>query len=338
VREIGFSTLSRDIYSFVLVDANVDGADPYYQEVRNQLNDINIRFAVLHPNKDVAHPFMKQILENSIPLPAKVLIAPDGRMLVLNEYNLMDALNILKVSPLREKVRCEFIDVFAVVLWFEGDNTQKNRVVEAEMFSNCEQISNIMAHMPKEVKKKPLVIRVSKDDFQKEKILMWALGVDEKFTEPKAFVLYGRGRIMGDAISSASILEGNLFKLMSMIGADCECGLNRNWMLGNQIPLMWPQETRQELTNELGFDVDNPMILAEMSRILAKEVNVEQAEGISYGPESIDLNKAFNKLPKIPYEEETKSGIVPMWSWYLIAFLVFILAFGIFLFLRNLNK
>jgi hypothetical protein len=338
VREIGFSTLSRDIYSFVLVDTNKNISDKYFQQISEQLNDINIRFSILHPQKDATHPYAKQVLEELIPLPAKVLIAPDGRMLVLNEYSLPDILDILIDSPLRKKMRYEFNDVFAAVLCIEGKDQQKNRTAETELRANCEQISEMMPLMPKEVKKKPLIINVDNEEFHREKILMWALGVEKISTEPMAFVLYGRGRIMGETVDYSSIKEGDVFKLMSMIGLDCECGLDRKWMLGKQIPLLWTKKIRQRLTSELGFDVDNPMVLAEMSRILAKEVNSDQTGKISYGPESIDLNKAFNQLSVISQTEEKKSENMPMWVWVITFFIACILVLGVFLYIRNLKR
>ena len=78
---------------------------------------------------------------------------------------------------------------------------------------------------------------------------------------------------MGEKVNAGQIREGLLYKYMSMIGADCECGLDRKWMLGKQIPLLWPSVSRQTLATNLGFDVDNPMLLSEMSMILAKETN-----------------------------------------------------------------
>ena len=118
---------------------------------------------------------------------------------------------------------------------------------------------------------------------------------------------------MGEALNYDQVMDGGLYKYMSMIGADCECGLDRKWMLGHQIPLYWPVETRQYLTNLIGFDVDNPMILAEMSRIMAKETLSDASGSVAFAPESIDLDEVFgSKAPAAEIEEtevtENKSG------------------------------
>jgi len=189
--------------------------------------------------------------------------------------------------------------------------------------------------MPKEVKKGPTAIFISQEKSLQEQILLWSLGVKERPDEPMAFVLYGRGRMMGDVISMASVQEGQLHNLLLMIGADCECGLDRKWMLGSQIPMLWDEESRQQLQNEVGFDVDNPMILAEMSRILAKETKPELAGDIGFGPDVIDLNNAFE------IGDRPVGGLENKKLWYLIwigvGILILILVFGVWLYYRNIN-
>ena len=109
-------------------------------------------------------------------------------------------------------------------------------------------------------------------------------------------------------------------------------------MLGNQIPLLWPSESRQLLANDVGFDVDNPMILAEMSRILAKETNPDVAGDVGYGIEVIDLNTAFNEIPEIDYDEtESDQKTNPAFLIFL-SFTVAIIAIGVFFFYRNKNR
>ena len=143
---------------------------------------------------------------------------------------------------------------------------------------------------------------------------------------------------MGEAVDAQKVIENRLYKLMSMIGADCECGLDRRWMLGNQIPLLWPSESRQLLANDVGFDVDNPMILAEMSRILAKETNPDVAGDVGYGIEVIDLNTAFNEIPEIDYDETDSDQKTNPVLLIFLSFTVAIIAIGVFFFYRNKNR
>ena len=147
-----------------------------------------------------------------------------------------------------------------------------------------------MPLMPKEVRYPPMVIHLSKEDMAAESLLLWSLEVAHNEATPQAVILYGRGRLIGEKLSFDQIKKNLTFKALSMIGADCECGLDRKWMLGAQIPMLWDASCRNNLAKTLGFDVDNPSILAEMSRIMAKEVVVDNKLGVGYGLESIDLN------------------------------------------------
>jgi hypothetical protein len=142
---------------------------------------------------------------------------------------------------------------------------------------------------------------------------LWSLGIDRIPDEPLAFVLYGRGMIIGEALDYKQILEGGLYKYMSMIGADCECGLDKKWMLGSQVPMLCDKNSKQYLAELLGFDVDNPMILAEISRILAKETLSDATGSVAFAPESIDLDEVFGKAkeiksPDITTEPENKTN------------------------------
>ncbi len=342
VREIGFSTLSRDIYALVVIDQNADAADAYYQNMRKKLEDSNISLSVLNPKTDAEHPYVIQVKASKIHLPARVLISPDGRMLELNiDGNFADVLDEILDSPIRQRLRRDFVDVFSVIIQVDGKEDAKNKEVATQIKNDCHRIENIMPYMPKKVKNGPMSIRISESDFEKEKILLWSLGVESVPDDPVTFVLYGRGRIMGETLEMAAISDGKLYKFMSMIGADCECGLDRKWMLGNQIPLYWPAESRQQLADEVGFDVDNPMILAEMSRILAKETQANVAGEVDYGIEVIDLKTAFkDDVPEISYDKETtmvghsSSPVVLI----VLGIVGIVLATGIFIYYRNKNN
>jgi len=304
VREIGFSTLSRDIYSLVVIDKITSTTDQKWNRVRDTLEDSNIRLSILHPEHDAENPHVKEAISNESPLPAYLLIAPDGRMLELGKGEVSEIVDRVVNSGIRNRLRNDFPEVFSVILWIEGKDEMNNTEAGQSIMGDCKRIKSIMPYMPKEIKNGPVSIRISTGEFQREKILLWSLGIEEQPEEPVAFVLYGRGRIIGEVVNAGEIREGMLYNYMSMIGADCECGLDRKWMLGKQIPLLWPTMSRQTLASNLGFDVDNPMILSEMSLIMAKETNPELIGDVSFGIETIDLDSAFDQVPEILYDKE----------------------------------
>jgi hypothetical protein len=338
VREIGFSTLSQDTYSLVIIDENANASESKWKEFHNQLAVANIKLVILHPEKDGEHPFVKKAISKKHKFPVSLLIGPNERMLRLNSDPIADMMDEVLDSSIRHRLRSEFSDTFCVIIWIEGKDISLNNEIENIIEKECEQIENIMPHMPKEVKIGPVSIRIDNERMQKEKVLLWSLGIDEPPDEPRAVVLYGRGRMIGEMVQTSSMRTGMLYKYMSMIGADCECGLDRKWMLGSQIPLLWSAENRQQLANEIGFDVDNPMILAEMSRILAKEVNGNISDEVGYGIEVIDLNEAFDHVPEMSYENQESDESLNVMIISLGFIIVIILGTGTYFYFRNRNS
>ncbi len=339
VREIGFSTLSQDIYSLVIIDKAENASDIKWQTFHHQLAEANIKLVVLNPDNDHESPLLKKAKAENIAFPARLFIAPNGKMMHMNAGPTTELVNKVLDSSLRRHLKNDFTDTFCVIVWVEGTEESLNTKVEDIVDKECDKIKNIMPHMPKEVKNGPVSIRIHQEDFQQENVLLWSLGIEEPPKEPVAFVLYGRGRMIGEVLSSSSISDGMLYKYMSMIGADCECGLDRKWMLGRQIPLLWPMENRQQLADEIGFDVDNPMILAEMSRILAKEVNANNSSGdVGYGIEVIDLNEVFDQVPEMSYENKEKEGSLSLVYISLAGMAIVILGTGGYFYFRNRNN
>lgn len=339
VREIGFSTLSQDIYTLAVIDENTNPNDSFWEGYHRQNKDCNIRLEVLNPAEEKGHPVVSTAIEKGIAFPATVLVSPDKRIFQFEESDFSKIYSKVKDSFLREKMRAIYPEVFAVVFWVNGKDSEKNKQAKIKILQECDAIGNVMPSMPKIVKKKPVLMEIMADDFQYEKLLLWSMGINSVPEEPKAFVLYGRGRIMGDELSFQQIMDGGLYKYMSMIGADCECGLARKWMLGHQIPLYWPLETRQQLAELIAFDVDNPMILAEMSRILAKETLRDASGSVAFAPETIDLDEMFgaSEKPQIQQEIEPENKSVKILWITLIGLVVLVLTGGIILLFRKRN-
>ena len=55
---------------------------------------------------------------------------------------------------------------------------------------------------------------------------------------------------------------------MLVIGADCECGLDKNWLQGTMLPMLWDKKTLGRITKNLGFDPENPLIKIEINQIM----------------------------------------------------------------------
>jgi hypothetical protein len=338
VREIGFSILSQDIYTIVVIDESAKPNDKLWKEFHAKNRDCNLRLEVLSPIFDLEHPIVKGAKKQGLEIPATVLVAPDGRIFPFEGNDIKEIYNKILDSPLNVKLRNVLPDIFAAVIWVEGKNLEQNSLVRKKIKQECDAIENIMPGMPKVVKEGPLEIGITTNDFQNEQLLLWSLGINKIPESPIAFVIYGRGRIIGDTLSYTQIEEGSLYKYMSMIGADCECGLDKKWMLGNQVPLLWDKISRQHLAKLVGFDVDNPMILAEMSRILAKESLSDETGSVAFAPEVIDLDKVFeitSNPPKVHEKQiiENKSSKALIYT--LVALFVMIISVTSFLLFRK---
>ncbi len=337
VREIGFSTLSRDNYTLVYLSENLK-QNNLYPDFKNRLIDSNISFLLLDPEKDKTHPAVLAAKAAGLKTSAVILLAPDGRILSFESTDLDAIINKITNSPIIEKLLNNFHDRFAYTILIEGKNSEKNRKALGMLEQACNNISNRMPNMPKQVKNGPSLISISQDLFDEERILLWAIGIEEVPEDPLAFVIYGRGRIIGDILTYDEIMDNRVFQYLAMIGADCECGLDRKWMLGNQIPMDWPKEIRQKLTDELGFDVDNPMILAEMSFILSKDPIEGAGSDLSFAPNELNLDDLYQADKNEPgvIEVQKKRAPGPLLIILLISGLILIT--GMIIFLRRIKN
>jgi len=338
IREIGFSSLSKVSYVLYRIDANSSFIP---KQQMDGFSDSNVKMFGLSVKEDKTNSVIQFALKQDLSMPAYVLAAPDGRMIALEGDSFKNTIETATLlSPARKQLIAEMPASYAAVILIEGRGAAENSIASAKVLEACERIESIMPHMPKLISKGPKMILVSNEQFEEEKVMLWSLGLDTIPEHPTAFIVYGRGRIMGDSINYSEIQKGTVYKLLSIIGADCECGLDRKWMLGYQMPLDWPSETRQTLSDILGFDVDNPMVLTEMSRILAIENSlIADPDGISFEPITIDLEMEFNDVPEIEHMDEPSEHIENISASSIIIYsllaTLFLIGIGAFLVLRK---
>lgn len=341
IREIGFSTLNKVNYVVYRIDENTQA---FSKQLEQSFSNSNVKTYALGLNEDNDSPIVAFARQQNLSFPAYVLKDKSGRMLALSEAEYKNNLkSSILSSPVQQHLLKHLPESYGSVLLIEGSNAEENKVAKETILKTCERITNIMPNMPKQVNIGPDLITISHNQFQEEKVLLWSLGIEGKPTQPLAFILYGKGRIMGEKIDFEAIEKGDVYKLLSIIGADCECGLDRKWMLGYQVPLDWPNTTRQGLSDRLGFDVDNPMVLTEMSRILAIENRKPvDPDGVTYEPVVVDLDDQFDDIPEVEQNEQPKetdvveenSGMV---IWYSLIVLLVIIGVSTFVMVKKKN-
>ena len=300
VREIAYSILSQTKFTFVIIDKQQSPESAVIRELSAYDKLSNVNVVVLNESEDGAHPFVELATSKGLDFPAYFILAPNNDILSLHEGSTLKSAELKSLfhqqvlnSPVRDELLTNCHASFARVLLLESDDEAMNHQAAEVITENCRQINDLIPMMPKEIRIPPTILRVPRSTVTDEKVFLWSLGLDSLTAEPRAVVLYGRGRLMGRPIGYQQILEGLTYKYMTLIGADCECGIDRKWMLGRQALLKWDATASQQLATEVGFDVDSPSILAEMSRIIAKEVEEENVNTISFGPENIDVDHAF---------------------------------------------
>lgn len=325
IREIGFSTLSKVTYVLYRIDEN---SSFFPKQLEHNFAESNVVGRGLNLKSNEDNPIIKFAKDQKLMFPAYVLAAPDGRMIELSKK---DILNNALSSPVRKQLLNYLPEAYASVILIDGKNISENQFASELINKTCKRVENIMPNMPKQVDVGPNMIQISNEEFEREKVLLWSFGIYEIPDQPMSLVVYGKGRIMGEKISYTQINEDVVYKYLSIIGADCECGLDRKWMLGYQMPLNWPKPIRQNLSNTLGFDVDNPMVLTEMSRILSIENKVaSDPDGISFEPLVFDLDKEFGDVPEVQHSEsdQTENDEIDSGKWVLYSLLIFIILTG----------
>jgi hypothetical protein len=186
------------------------------------------------------------------------------------EEDLRRTLEGVVVSPIREEILDHIISSYGVVVMAEGTSETQNRQASEMIADVLNQIEVSMATAPKPVGASPCVLVVKKSDFDREKVLLWSLGIEGFEEEPQAAVLFGRARKIGGVLRGGDLSKDRLMEVLSVIGLDCECGLDRSWMEGTRIPLRWDSSVQAKASKSLGFDAENPMARMEITQILTR--------------------------------------------------------------------
>jgi len=283
VRDVGSVDLGYDSwYIFGFFDKQTaDGVVSGFKEVvSSKLSDTNVLNEIINVDESQAHPAMELVTRHSIDsYPAVVFAGPEQRSRVIKigktaetvAGTLGAAIEHLIGSPKREEIRQAAVTTYGVVLLIEGRDAEENKSAVTAAQAAAKTIGDNMNYLPKQIDKPPLVVTLEQKEFEREEMLLWFLGLEGKeIVRPHAAIFYGRARQIGPVLKPEEVTEDILTNILSIIGADCECGLDRRWMEGVMFPAKWDPKMRAELAKSLGFDPDNPMVKMEISMILRK--------------------------------------------------------------------
>ena len=339
VREVGFvDIVPQSYYLYCYVDDQTEAGviSVFNQIVFAHFIDTNVESEVINISQFSSHHAAKYIEEwGAEKLPTVVLVSPDDTSIAFplpsNKDGIWNLVERIIRSGKRDQILEAIIQTYGVVLFVEGKNLVENQKANSAIRLAIARVKDKMVEMPKPVNELPKVITLPYQQRDQEKNLLWSLTREIEL----------RG----------SPSTGGLVKTLLLIGADCECGLDRSTVLGTMIPLKWDRSMQSNLVEKLGFDPENPMIKNEISQILFEipafpgqdtfeDPLLGYAEfAVTFGSESaIDLVEKGSHSPIDSNVSESSDSVTPpVWlSLIVVIFLgIAILNSGILVFLRN---
>ncbi len=281
VRDIGFVDLDTEPYRlFCYVRHEMPAADVVRlrETADGILRETNLRFEIIDVDQQRDHPAMTHLKAvSTITFPTARLISPDGQVLpvVLTkagkrlDETLTSALEGLVSSPTRDTILRTVSGAFGVVLFIPGEDVGQNTRGLTSITNAIEQIRGEMKALPKAIAEPPALIVLDGASLEREKVLLWSLGLETAAdAQPRVALFYGRARWIGPLMKGVEIAERNVAGIFSLLGADCECGLDISWTQGTRLPVRWSEALHGQVTRALGFDPESPLVKIEASRIV----------------------------------------------------------------------
>ncbi len=314
VRDVAMVDLADPHYVLCLITKGELGAslaDSLTNAVSPILIDSNVEFRLFDADQQLDSPADASIhsaLESLdiTSYPTIVMLAPDGRALELPLMNdgqppadapiqiagLRKLLRSAISSPRREELLHYLLRGHSVIMLVDGPDATENQRAISWIEDAIARVHDALPTMAKPIELPPRMIRLSPEEAKRETVLLWSLGVDLAHNvrtgeTPVAQIalLFGRGRKLGPVLRIPGSRQQDLWRSLGVVGSDCECGLDRSWMQGPMIPHVWSTEDEDEAVAALGFDPGNPLVKAEISRILARSpLQSKQAKQSSEEP------------------------------------------------------
>ena len=279
VRDVGFVDLGDSRYKlhvFVSGEESPAAKATLERLCKAQLLDVNADVEFVDPDAETEVPAHRLLREMQIQeFPAMVLEHPDGQTLKFGFKGVFDevaapVVETVVSSPLRNRILEQVLRRYCVVVLVEGPKADENARAAQAIRDAFKVIERGFDAMPKAVGDLPILLTVKAATREQERVLLWSLGIETNLQMPSAAALFGRGRRIGPVLDGADISKDSMLGILANAGESCECDLDRSWMRGPRIPLRWDADTRQQATELLGFDPENPVVKSEISGILSK--------------------------------------------------------------------
>lgn len=311
VRDIGFVDLNHSVYRLhvFLGQEHTDLGEDVQRVLLDGLDRTNVV-------GERVLPWTKEGPDRPERLPAVVLVSPRGQSLTLPldtpGRTVLESLSELVTQLTRSEFRANLLaqtsEHFAVVLLIESGNADENQQAALTAETACMQLAQQMTFMPKPVKSPPVLVRLSSEDAAQQRVFLWELGTDPD-NGPHVAILYGRLRTMGPVLKGADITQETLTAYLAVIGADCECDLDRQLLHRPMLAHHWPRPLYEAMTESLGFDPEHPEVKMEISQILAAHgpggTEELQVPDVTFGYEEVVIGEVPEVLETAPVDVES---------------------------------
>ncbi len=312
VRETGFVDLGTERYFvFYYVTRNTPRAEVtvFEKAAEEAFHDSNVVSQVIRADRTDEHPALKYLDRSLLPsLPGAVVVSPEEMTRVLampkkGEPLRPALLREVVDSPLRQRIVQRLARTYGIVLFIEGPDAEANRKACVAAEAAIKAVERQMRFMPKPIARGPSLLTLEYGSRDREDMLLWSLGLGPGSpVAPCAAVLYGRARRIGPLLKGDEITEQVLYNILAVVGADCECGIDPRLIRGTALPAQWNRDAQAAVAAELGYDPDNPVVVAEVSQIMRMRALLYPwaGERERSAPSAYDL--------KVPFVEDSAPG------------------------------
>jgi hypothetical protein len=319
VREVGFIDVGIEPYRLLvyLPENAPAGEIPSLKEAMDvALAETNIRFQMVAAGADANQAAVELAKTHGMShFPAAILVSPDGQSMPLDVSRASSprseggtpstqtslaqaipaALGSVLDSPLRRQILEKCADAYGVVLLIEGPEPKANATAREAIATAIREIGEQLEFLPTPVKSKPIntppeLVVLDQKSLAREQVLLWTLRLKpQDVNQPRAAVFYGRGRWLGPLFDTETLTAGNLIQLLSVIGGDCECGIDHRWLQGTMLPARWDEALQQKVVQNLGYDPENPMTKMEMVSIIRRGMGGFDYPGVPFDYREIEV-------------------------------------------------
>ncbi len=322
VLEVGFIDLGIEPYHLLgYVDQSTPASlvSTFEDQATIALIDTNVKFELVRVERDPNHPALEYLSEHKITeFPAAVLVSPDQQSRAIPLAGPQDsfaarfsaAVESILTSPKRAEVLSRAAATYGVVLLIEGPNEAENDIARIAAQAAVSEVAAQMEFMPKPIAHPPEVVTLKAESLRDEEVLLWSLDLKpEDVNVPCAAVIYSRGRWIGPLFRGEQITQEHLERILFVIGADCECGLDHRWLQGTMVPLRWDQTLQEATAKSLGLDPESPMVKMEMISIIRRGMGGFSAPGIPFGYREVEVGSEV--ATPIEFVEEEEEADLP---------------------------